>query len=543
MSVSMKFGLACSPALLAALFLANPAVPAQEEQESRPIPPAIGPHVGFGPEAYKGVPSFNADDRVVMTHYFYWYDSETGAHFHNPGGSDALTTHPTRPEGYSYKLPSWHKAQLEDMIAAGIDVVLPVYWGAPSEHNPRSHHHWSFEGLKAMVAAMEQLEREGKTPPRVGLFYDTSTLQHNSWGYHADLRTKQGKEWFAASIRDFFSLIPPKRWALIKGRPVVVLYSAGFAKGHDPSLLDHLRGAFSLNFGGLEPYVIREVSWNLRAENVYAWGGAVKPNFLGVAEIGPGYDHSAVPGREPLVTERRGGVFYEEAWLKALRVKPSIVIIETWNEHHEGTDIADSREYGRQYIDLTRKYVDLFKTGWTPPAVKGPYTGAKEVEILLGENDNERGLKRVEVEDGKSVPARIGGKACRRLLAGAGRAHYLYFEIDDSFKWAKAMDVVVEVEYHEEERNVELQVQYDRDDPSAAFGGAYTQAKLTSDSAGARPWRIARFELAAARFAGLQNGGADFRLVVVGPDSHVRRVVVQRATESLSDNHEERKAQ
>ena len=82
---------------------------------------------------------------------------------------------------------------------------------------------------------MEELEREGKTPPRIGLFYDTSTLQHNSWGYHADLRTERGKEWFAASIRDFFSMIPPKRWALIDGKPVVVLYSAGFATGHDPS--------------------------------------------------------------------------------------------------------------------------------------------------------------------------------------------------------------------------------------------------------------------------------------------------------------------
>jgi hypothetical protein len=38
-----------------------------------------------------------------------------------------------------------------------------------------------------------------------------------------------------------------------------------------------------------------------------------------------------------------------------------MVVIETWNEFHEGTDIADSREYGRQYLELTRKYVDQFK--------------------------------------------------------------------------------------------------------------------------------------------------------------------------------------
>ena len=41
-------------------------------------------------------------------------------------------------------------------------------------------------------------------------------------------------------------------------------------------------------------------------------------------------------------------------------------MIETWDEFHEGTDIAESKEYGRQYIELTRKYSDLFKSGRKP---------------------------------------------------------------------------------------------------------------------------------------------------------------------------------
>jgi hypothetical protein len=36
------------------------------------------------------------------------------------------------------------------------------------------------------------------------------------------------------------------------------------------------------------------------------------------------------------------------------------VHLETWNEYFEGTDIADSKEYGRQYIELTRFYADQF---------------------------------------------------------------------------------------------------------------------------------------------------------------------------------------
>ena len=81
--------------------------------------------------------------------------------------------------------------------------------------------------------------------------------------------------------------------------------------------------------------------------------------------MGPGYEHSAVRGRSPLVVDRRGGKFYEEQWQEFLKHPSNVVAIETWNEFHEGTDIVESREYGRQYIDLTRKYVDVFKRGST----------------------------------------------------------------------------------------------------------------------------------------------------------------------------------
>ena len=286
-----------------------------------------------------------------MTHDFYWYDDRTKSHLVNGDGSDALTTHPATLEDFSYKSVAWHKKQLADMIDAGIDVVLPVYWGAPSEHSTGAPMHWSFAGLPPLVKAAEELLQEGKQPPAIGLFYDTSTLANNSWNVHVDLTTEYGKEWFYASIRDFFSMIPPRLWALIDGRPIVVLYSASFARAHDQGCIDHVKSEFPRQFGGRVPYIIREASWRVKADNIYAWGGAVRPNFLGVAEIGPGYDHSAVPGRTPLIVPREGGAFYERAWNQALRHRPHIVILETWNEFHEGTSIAESREHGRQYID------------------------------------------------------------------------------------------------------------------------------------------------------------------------------------------------
>ena len=71
---------------------------------------------------------------IVATTYFYWYDAATNEHIIDGDGTDALTDHPPTLEGFSYRNVDWHARQLDDMIASGIDVALPVYWGEPSEN-------------------------------------------------------------------------------------------------------------------------------------------------------------------------------------------------------------------------------------------------------------------------------------------------------------------------------------------------------------------------------------------------------------------------
>jgi hypothetical protein len=99
---------------------------------AQPTPPRAG-----------GIP---AGPPVVGAYYFYWYDAGTGAHFVDPDGSDALTRHPARRAGYSWRDPEWHRGELEDMLDAGLDFVLPVYWGHPGGGEP-----WCDAGLSRLV--------------------------------------------------------------------------------------------------------------------------------------------------------------------------------------------------------------------------------------------------------------------------------------------------------------------------------------------------------------------------------------------------------
>ena len=489
---------------------------------------APGPYFPLGQERLAPGRSFAAGQPIVGTYFFYWYDAPTGTHVYYPDGGDQLTDHPPTLEGFSYKLLSWHRTELEDMIAAGVDFLLPVFWGVPGFYRT-----WCFEGLRALVQAHDELVAEGKTPPQIGLFYDTSTLRFNPLGAHIDLSTDKGKDWFYGTIRDFFSMIPPRKWAMIEGKPIVVIYTANFAKKQDRRLLDEVRARFRQDFG-TEPYLIKSPDFLGRADAVYSWGAALRPVvFDKVCAIGPGYDHSAVRGRAPLVREREGGRYYQRAWENMLqrnpKTRPAILLIETWNEFHEGTDICRSREYGTQYIELTRKYADLWHKRARLPC-PGEYAEASVVSFRIGARPEFCGLSvPLDAEDGPVVRAFARGAKCLRSTRRAnGLGGYIYFQVDNSFLFDEAgVPVVIAIEYLDRGTG-EFFLEYDSADREGSVrSGAFKRGGAAKrNNTGA--WQTAWFFLADARFADRCNGN-DFRLCVGGQGLELRAALVARA--------------
>jgi len=99
---------------------------------------------------------------------------------------------------------------------------------------------------------------------------------------------------------------------------------------------------------------------------VYAWGAApfgfnASPE-LTIAQVGPGFRNTQLGGEGRIDTPRRDGAYYEDNLRQAFRSGRKIMAIETWNELGEGSGILETVKFGRQYIDLTRRYVDLFKS-------------------------------------------------------------------------------------------------------------------------------------------------------------------------------------
>jgi hypothetical protein len=86
-----------------------------------------------------------------------------------------------------------------------------------------------------------------------------------------------------------------------------------------------------------------------------------------VAQVGPGFSSVHFGRPDGILTDRQGGRYYEGQLRQALQSRRQIMAIETWNELGEASGILETVEYGRQYIELTRRYADRFKAGLPPP--------------------------------------------------------------------------------------------------------------------------------------------------------------------------------
>ncbi len=489
---------------------------------SLPAPP--GEFVGRGEPGKSAAGNFRQGVPLIATTYFYWYDAASGLHVVDGDGSDALTDHPRTLKGFSYKNVDWHAGELADMISAGIDVALPVYWGSPS-----SGYGWSNAGLPKLVEARKRLLGEGKRPPAIGMFYDTSTLRHNGGRYHVDLTTPAGRLWFYGTIRDFFSLVPPGHRACIDRKPLVLLYSHSFAKKVDQKLFPAVREMFRNDFG-TDLYLVKMAGWPGEAQSEFEWGGALRPRFLATAALGPGYDHSAVPGRKPLVRKREGGRFYRRCWEKLLAMDPAsrpwLLHLETWNELHEGTEICETVEYGRQYIELTRRYARKFHG-----RERIDLSGGRPVPAVISATPGKSvGLEIVPLPDGDGpvVEKVVAGKAAWSTTENRFSAvnRYLYFEVDDAFLFDGDEPVELSVVYFDAGPKY-FHVQYDSSDPSVEGTQQKFRAGPRQPITGSKTWKEVRLVIPHARFVGRANG-SDFRLACTEADLCVSQVSIRR---------------
>jgi len=111
------------------------------------------------------------------------------------------------------------------------------------------------------------------------------------------------------------------------------------------------------------------VRWGRRVRDWSARNGVEK---FWVATVMPGYDDRVTGRADAFVRDRAGGEYYRRCWQGAADSGADWVIITSFNEWMEGTQIEPSAGYGDFYLNLTRELAGSYRAGRASAPVTAP---------------------------------------------------------------------------------------------------------------------------------------------------------------------------
>jgi hypothetical protein len=465
-------------------------------------------------------------------YHSHWQHPNTG--FRNPDGSDALVMHFPEKTSVNFADPKWHKTQIESMMETELDFMMPSFQFDPRRPkgtiNTRNEN-----GLKALCTAMTGIMKSGGNPPLVAMFLDTSFLASKDPTQKIDLRSAEGLATFRTPIFKFFDLLPKQLRYTMSDFPVIVV-DTSHGVAHRRDFFDKIADAFLMRYQ-VRPWFVTEKSWNVRGTARWQKGAALHGPQDGneIQSVGPGYDDTRIPDRGTPVRKREDTRFYQWSWNKVLFSNPTLVIIESWNDFSSGTGIADSQEYGTQYLDLTRRFIGRLKNRMLPDRKKPvrlanpdpvprpdkgwwQVKGVKDRVFFVAKehrSDFGYGLRLARADDGIFNRTKTAGTSTVTPTLSGKSQSYIYFGIADEFAYRIGGSYEVEVILHPATKGT-LLLQYDSWDRSTPVTGAY-KSTPSVEMLGTKDNKTrALFTLPDPRFGNRQNGGADFRLSFKG---------------------------
>jgi hypothetical protein len=313
--------------------------------------------------------------RLVLSFYYPWYGTPTGPGGLGAGGkwvhwdgvdekgrSIASSTHSPASGPYDSQDPRTLARHCVEAKEAGIDGFIASWWGAGT-----------FED-KAVGPMLDACAEHGL---KLSLYYETVPSPRTSQAVASEIENLLARH----AKHPAFLKVGDRPVLFVYGRALGELPLAGWKDvikrlGDDmaaPPLLiaDRTSDQAAEIFDGLHVYNPAGdiAAATKKGESLDAWATRADSFWVNTARhrgriscvtVIPGYDDTKI--RHPgLKVERGDGTLYSRLWQRAVAANPDWVLVTSFNEWHEGSEIEPSDELGRKYLALTATMARKFK--------------------------------------------------------------------------------------------------------------------------------------------------------------------------------------
>jgi hypothetical protein len=176
-------------------------------------------------------------------------------------------------------------------------------------------------------------------------------------------------------------------WLKVNGKPVVFVYAravrqlkldgwqsvaTAINQGYTGGALligDQISAEAAKVFDGIHTYNPTSSTARKSVEEIRTWAQSTFPKWIEIAgrdriaciTLVAGYDDRRLGRKEPRpITDRHTGETYRVMWEEAIAANPDWVLICSWNEWHEGSEIEPSAENGDRELRTTAEFAPRF---------------------------------------------------------------------------------------------------------------------------------------------------------------------------------------